>query len=349
MKPKKLIAVLLCALLLHAAPGGLPFIAGSDIPVAYADDDDAVIEAELERVVTQVLDPLDTDYEKLTAIWKYICENYDYDDNYEVNDWRGLILYGKGECWACSGLVLELCTRAGITAWLRDGSCDQYVFGQHRNVMAQTSDGKYYVIEAGFRGKAGTYRGFVRERSSLFSYKYNSAFGAYMIYQYDGLEDFAAVPEYIDGNKIEGIYYDGSGLGALKEIYIPASVEYIAEKSAGYTKSYSCKTYSYEYTLTEGFVIYCDEGSAAEEYAKANGIEYARLRIMGDVDGSGEVNRVDKMLLTRYIAGWDGYAELVDADCADLNGDGRINRIDQMILARYIAGWEGYGSYITRV
>ena len=63
----------------------------------------------------------------------------------------------------------------------------------------------------------------------------------------------------------------------------------------------------------------------------------------GDVNGDGDVNNRDAMILDRYVAGWPGYYKHIkDMDAADLSGDGVINNRDAMILDRAVAGWTGY-------
>lgn len=75
------------------------------------------------------------------------------------------------------------------------------------------------------------------------------------------------------------------------------------------------------------------------------GIEVVSYKI-GDVNGDGSVNTADRMILSRYIAKWDGYEEqIVDMRAADINGDGNVNTADRMILGRYLAKWDGYESY----
>lgn len=65
--------------------------------------------------------------------------------------------------------------------------------------------------------------------------------------------------------------------------------------------------------------------------------------LIGDVNGDGRVNSIDRMMLARYIAEWEGYSEdTINMTAADVNEDDRVNSIDRMILARYIAEWEGY-------
>ncbi|MBR4185432.1 MAG: InlB B-repeat-containing protein, partial [Clostridia bacterium] len=71
-----------------------------------------------------------------------------------------------------------------------------------------------------------------------------------------------------------------------------------------------------------------------------------RKVIPGDVDGSGAVDASDRMILARYLAGWEGYeAKIKDKAAADVDGNGKIEAPDRMILARYLAGWTGYDKY----
>ncbi len=70
--------------------------------------------------------------------------------------------------------------------------------------------------------------------------------------------------------------------------------------------------------------------------------------IPGDVDGSGTVDATDRMILSRYLAGWEGYKEKIKSlDAADIDRSGKVEAKDRMILARYLAGWEGYDSYFV--
>lgn len=63
----------------------------------------------------------------------------------------------------------------------------------------------------------------------------------------------------------------------------------------------------------------------------------------GDVNHDGSVNTVDRMVLTRHLAGWSGYpASELDLEAADVNEDGIVNTLDRMILTRHLAQWSGY-------
>ena len=65
--------------------------------------------------------------------------------------------------------------------------------------------------------------------------------------------------------------------------------------------------------------------------------------LIGDVNGDGKVNQLDRVALTRYLAKWTEYPEgSINAIAADVNGDGKINQLDRVILTRHIANWIGY-------
>ena len=338
------------------------------------------------KYVSEVLIPLETDYEKLDKIGEFITAR---PYNGKFQSWQELTVSG-GDCWASTNTVIELCTRVGIEAWSRNGNMDSGAGGGHMNAIAKTSDGKYYEIEAGY-GYTTTPRPYnITERTSLFSYKQSG--GVYMIYQYDGKDSVLEIPSEINKKTIEKIndncfrrntgnftlteailpdtiktigttaFYGSTSLvkvnipdsvttigeGAfantgLTKIYIPDSVTELGEGSVGMKWNSSSQSYS----PVEDFVLYCNEGSAAEEYAKANGITYARPKTVGDVDGSGAVDRWDATLLSRYVAKWEGVEEQIDLSLADLDGDGEVNRYDATLLSRYVSKWSGYDDYVT--
>ena len=68
----------------------------------------------------------------------------------------------------------------------------------------------------------------------------------------------------------------------------------------------------------------------------------------GDVNRDNVVNTLDRMILARYLAQWDGYEEqILDWNAADIDGNGTVNTLDRMILARYLAHWDGFDSYFV--
>ena len=68
--------------------------------------------------------------------------------------------------------------------------------------------------------------------------------------------------------------------------------------------------------------------------------------IIGDVNVDGDVDATDRMILARYLAGWEGYEEKIKSkEAADIDGNGAVEAKDRVILARYLAGWDGYDQY----
>ena len=68
--------------------------------------------------------------------------------------------------------------------------------------------------------------------------------------------------------------------------------------------------------------------------------------LIGDVNQDGSVDATDRMILSRYLAKWDGYAAKIKSmDAADIDRNGLVEAKDRMILARYLAKWDGYSQY----
>ena len=84
------------------------------------------------------------------------------------------------------------------------------------------------------------------------------------------------------------------------------------------------------------------------EFKTAAGGVTIKSFIVGDVNDDGNVNAQDRLILSRYLAKWDGYAaQIISMDAADINGDGSVNAQDRLILSRYLAKWDGYESYFA--
>lgn len=65
--------------------------------------------------------------------------------------------------------------------------------------------------------------------------------------------------------------------------------------------------------------------------------------VVGDINNDGVVDLLDRMVLSRYLANWDGYtAETINMQAADVNEDGVVDPLDRMVLSRYLANWSGY-------
>lgn len=136
---------------------------------------------------------------------------------------------------------------------------------------------------------------------------------------------------------------------SLTSVIIPDSVNDIGFKAFyDCTKLESATVPDSVTTIGESAFVGCKKltiygyaGSYAETYAKEYGIPFAAVStgtpaVPGDLNGDGEVNLKDVVLLRRYIAGgWN--TELNEAS-ADLNGDGSVNLKDAVLLRRFIAG-----------
>ncbi|MBQ7107649.1 MAG: hypothetical protein IJN95_01005, partial [Clostridia bacterium] len=59
--------------------------------------------------------------------------------------------------------------------------------------------------------------------------------------------------------------------------------------------------------------------------------------VLGDFDGTGEVDIEDIAQLARHFAGWKDF-ELADANL-DISGDGLVNLYDLVKLAQIVANW----------
>ena len=61
----------------------------------------------------------------------------------------------------------------------------------------------------------------------------------------------------------------------------------------------------------------------------------------GDINGDGEVDDTDVMVLARYLAQWDMSEDEYVVDAMDTNGDSSVDDNDVAHLRRYLAYWDG--------
>ena len=79
------------------------------------------------------------------------------------------------------------------------------------------------------------------------------------------------------------------------------------------------------------------------DFAIENGTVTVSQSLPGDINGDGRVTNIDRTVLARFLAKWNGYDEAtVDQSAADVNQDGKVTNIDRTVLARYLAKWAGY-------
>lgn len=60
--------------------------------------------------------------------------------------------------------------------------------------------------------------------------------------------------------------------------------------------------------------------------------------LYGDVNGDGDINSLDGLILMRYLNGWE--LTVSNPEAMDVNADGNVNSLDGLILMRYLNGWD---------
>ena len=60
------------------------------------------------------------------------------------------------------------------------------------------------------------------------------------------------------------------------------------------------------------------------------------VRIPADADGDGVVSMKDAVMITRWLAHWQGVT--IDQASADVNGDSQVTLIDVILIKRYLVG-----------
>jgi hypothetical protein len=131
-------------------------------------------------------------------------------------------------------------------------------------------------------------------------------------------------------NGLKTIWYDAFyGCIAMGTVTIPKSVTKISPDALGF----------YDDGKIRGFRMRVYKGSAAETYAKENGLAYDVISTAtagkGDVNGDGSVNVAD---LSKIAAHIKGKKKLSSTKNADINGDGSVNVTDISRIAAYIKG-----------
>jgi len=120
------------------------------------------------------------------------------------------------------------------------------------------------------------------------------------------------------------------------DIFYTTNGEVPTTESAKYTEPFAVEN------LTTVMAIAVKQGMTESDVTE---FLYEYVDARGDIDGDGEITPADRMILSRTIAGWEGYPiEAISLEMADIDGDGEITPHDRMILTRHIAGWEGYES-----
>ena len=129
---------------------------------------------------------------------------------------------------------------------------------------------------------------------------------------------------------------------ALNKVTLPNSLQVVAEGAFTNCGSQCDVYYIGDETTWNNISIENDNDNLLN--ATIHFIEPPQL---GDADNNGEVGTPDRVLLSRYLAGWKGAAEdITDISAMDINKDAKVNAKDRLIMSRYIAGWgEEYNAF----
>lgn len=313
----------------------------------------------MREYLDQNITPSMTTRDKVDAIARFVANRkYDYHYSNAVD----MVVTGGGDCWASTATIVQMAQMIGLQSWRRNGNKDYGAGSGHANAMV--FDGTdYYEVEAGYNMDTPRYYS-IEKRDSLFSIRNRNE--GVEVYQYDdvpdNLTDTFEIPSEINGKPVVSIgkYFcighclestkrvesivipdtvtsigEGAFIycGTLKEITIPASVTSIGNNAFAYYVNQDI----YGDTDNEKFIIRGYKGTAAETYAKENGMTFVEIkRLLGDVDGNEDVTIADATYILRHEAGIDTPCA-VTADFADVNRDGEITIMDATLIQKWLS------------
>ena len=170
-----------------------------------------------------------TELEKITAITKYIADNFDYNASY--SSFASMYANGGGDCWASTDGILQLCQTVGITAWSHNAKYESGAGSGHYNVLVKTTDGKYYICEAGYTGTKGS-RGYSVKEISPYSVKASTGalqrVNAYDITDVEVPEGTTSISSIASTN---GTFPALGGVKKVENVHVPSSVTSIDAKN----------------------------------------------------------------------------------------------------------------------
>ena len=298
-----------------------------------------------DRTVRDYLDANITDgmttREKLEVIGRFIGDR-EYDWQYYT--FEAMVVHGGGDCWASTEGIITMEKLLGMDEWERNGNRSATAGSNHKNAMVYDGE-TYYMVEAGYNmdvPRACT----VTERTSLFSFRYNSTYGGYEAYQYDGktMPAKLAVPDTFEGEPVVSVGKLFVSNTDVQEVVLPGTVKRIDSDS--FKNCTSLTSLVIPSSVTEiadtavdgvpSVTVYGSSGTAAETYANAkDNVTFYDLSavLRGDVDGDGNVTIQDATQLQRYLAEMQ-QLDIPALAAADMNGDGRVNVRDVTALQR---------------
>lgn len=302
-----------------------------------------VVEDRIEEVFDELsIDTMKSDYEKIVAIYDYICDNvvYDYtnleDDTYDLKYTAYAALINKTSvCQGYANLLYRMLHEAGIDSRIITGIGNG---GGHAWNIVEIND-KYYYADATWDAVRTEYEYFLKGTTDFVDHKNDDEFltetflAKYPIPEtgYINCIDHT-FGEYVSDNNAT-CTEDGTKTAICEKCGMEDTVidegsktghkygEWVVEKEA--TTEEEGRQCQYCYV--------CGELLAEEAIPK--------LILLGDTSGDGVVDTKDVTIMRRYIVG--GYGVSIDIEAADVNNDGTVDTKDVTLLRRYIVG--GYG------
>jgi len=309
---------------------------------------------EEDKILRQIITSGMTQLQKYNTITDWVADNTDYCGNFSGS--TSMLVYGCGDCWASTSLILQMALKEGIDCWGRRGSQASGAGSGHMNACAFIN-GSYYVAEAGAVGTKPRYR-------NVFEEPFGFAISGSILYQYDGRNTSVVLPTQVKGKNMTQL-----GKGAyvfehdITSLYIPASYEVIADAALMYTDTLKSlivdpKNPNYVsvdnllYTKHEKTLLYIpptrtsvtiDPDTRAIGYAVFNDMKFDTLLIPGSVKS-----------IDVFGFGWTEVNELILEDGLEfVNHSGfRYAKIPKVVLPKTITSLGQlvfYSSYIPEV
>lgn len=333
---------------------------GFQISYLYTTEETALMQTQIDAEARNILDLITEDMtnaQKVCVVHDYMVISYDYRTFEDVDeltdeDYRiyGIMANKKGVCQAYAEAFLYMMQKLGINAKLVTG----YANGGRHAWNCVELDGQWYQLDITWDDPVVTWTDYyiqhdyflVSDRmlsadhswesadypqspanysglsQLLFSYErgIRYSFDKSILYDYPSTlkDSYFAVPDMVYAL----VYSDDSRYmnSSLKEVYIPAGVEYISDRT--FINCTNLKT------------IYGVRGTAAEAFALASGytfVEYLPPLKAGDTDGNGRISAADAMLVLQYSC------EIISLDdtqlsAADMDGNGEVTVYDAYLI-----------------
>ncbi len=200
-----------------------------DIKAAVLDYAPIYAEQVIDQYIAENITLSMTAHEKIEQACRFAA-GYDYSASHSGA--VSMIICGGGDCWASTDAILRICEKAGLKAWVRNGNRDSGAGRGHKNAMIE-ADGVYYEADAGYNETAPRYYS-IKERDSLYSYRYSGSYSGIELYQYDGPEEIAVheIPDKIGGQKVVGIGKDFLSMDkTVTTVKLPPKLRYIGDSA----------------------------------------------------------------------------------------------------------------------